>query len=170
MNVPSLQRPGFAVSCVKARLRVRAADRSAVDRCGGCSGSVAELPVDVRALADGASEILVVTPVLASHTHLWTDDIDGARRVADTRLDAILGNLDSITSDSQQTHGVVGDDVPMNVFDDAVRTFDPDRILIAMRSRDHAWQGRNLVQKVRQRFDLPTTVFEIDREGQIAPT
>jgi len=135
---------------------------------GAAAADDSELPADVRSLVDGAAEILVVTPVLPSHLHLWTDDIDGARREADARLDAILGNLDAITSDSQETHGVIGDDVPMNAFDDAVRLFNPDHILIALRSRDHAvWQERNLVEKVRERFDLPTTVFEIDRDGRV---
>jgi hypothetical protein len=137
---------------------------------GAAAADVAELPADVRSLIDGASEILVVTPVLTTQLHLWTDDIDGARREADARLDASLGDLDVITSESQQTRGVVGDDVPMTAFDDAVRTFRPDQILIALRSGDHAaWQERNLVEMVRQRFDLPTTVLEIDREGRITP-
>jgi hypothetical protein len=137
---------------------------------GASAADVAELPADVRSLIEAASEILVVTPVLPTQLHLWTDDIDGARREADTRLDAILGDLDTITSESQETRGVIGDDVPMTAFDDAVRTFSPDQILIALRSGDHAaWQEQNLVHKVKQRFGLPTTVFEIDREGRITP-
>jgi hypothetical protein len=137
---------------------------------GAAAADVAELPADMRSLIDGASEILVVTPVLPTQLHLWTDDIDGARREADARLDTILGDLDVITSESQPTRGVIGDDVPLTAFDDAVRTFSPDRILIALRSGDHAaWQEQNLVQMVRERFDLPTIVFEIDREGRITP-
>jgi hypothetical protein len=138
---------------------------------GAAAVDVGELPADVRSLIDGASEILVVTPVLATELHLWTDDIDGARREADARLDAILGDLDAITSDSQHTRGTIGDDVPMTAFDDAVRTFNPDQILIALRSADHAaWQEQDLAQQVRERFDLPTTVFEVDRKGRITPT
>jgi hypothetical protein len=136
---------------------------------GEAAADASELPPDVRSLVEGASEILVVTPVLPTGLHLWTDDIDRATREADTRLEAILGNLEGITSGSQETQGVVGDDVPMTAFDDAVRRFGPDHILIALRSRDHAaWQERNLVEKVRQRFELPMTVFELDRDGRIA--
>lgn len=137
---------------------------------GAAAADAGELPADVRSLIDGASEILVVTPVLPTHVHFWTDDIDGARREADARLGTILGNLDEITSESQQTRGLIGDDVPMTAFDDAVRIFSPDQILIALRSVDHAaWQERNLVEIVSERFGIPTTVFEIDGAGGIVP-
>jgi hypothetical protein len=133
---------------------------------GAVAANVAELPSHVRDLIESASDILVMTPILPTAFHLWTDDIDGARREADARLDSILGQLETVGSDSQQTRGVIGDDVPMTAFDDAVRTFRPDHILIALRSADHAaWQERHLVEDVRSRFQVPLTVFEIDSEG-----
>jgi hypothetical protein len=137
---------------------------------GAAAADVGELPPDVRSLVDEASEILVVTPVLATHVHLWTDDIDGARREADERLNAILGNLDTITSEEQETRGFVGSDVPMTAFEDAVRMFEPDQILIALRSSENAaWQEQGLAQKVKDRFGLPTTVLEIDGAGGVTP-
>jgi hypothetical protein len=135
---------------------------------GAVVAGVSELPSEVRVLIENASEILVMTPALPSALHLWTDDIDGARREADARLNAVLGDLDSITSDSQRTRGVIGDQVPITAFEDAVRAFSPDHILIGLRAADQAsWQERDLLEEVRRRFDLPVTVFEVDAGGQV---
>jgi hypothetical protein len=52
-----------------------------------------------------------------------------------------------------------------------VRRFRPDHILIALRASDHsAWQERHLVDRVREAFHIPITVFEIDRLGQVPGT
>lgn len=64
--------------------------------------------------------------------------------------------------------GDVGDDTPYSAFIDAVRRFSPDHILIALRAADHsAWQERQLVDRVRQAFHIPLTVFEIDHSGHV---
>jgi hypothetical protein len=62
----------------------------------------------------------------------------------------------------------VGDDSPIRAFEDAVSAFKPDHILIALRSADHdGWQERHLVDRVRERFHIPMTIFEIDRSGHV---
>jgi len=44
--------------------------------------------------------------------------------------------------------------------------FRPDHIIIGMRTHDHdGWQERHLIEKVRRRFHVPMTVFEIDEQG-----
>jgi hypothetical protein len=136
---------------------------------GAHLADISQLPPAARALVDGASEIFVVTPSLPSEVHLWTDDIDRARREADARLDAILTDLEMITSDSQSTGGMRGDQVPLTAFDDAVRNFKPTSILIALRAADRAsWQEHGLVEQVEVRFHLPVTVFEVNAGGQVA--
>lgn len=56
----------------------------------------------------------------------------------------------------------------MTAFDDAVRDFRPDHVLVALRAWEHAdWQERDLVDAVRERYRLPVTVFEIDPEGHV---
>jgi hypothetical protein len=75
----------------------------------------------------------------------------------------VLGQLNAMGSPGE---GRVGDDTPIRAFEDAVSTFAPDHILIALRSADHdGWQERHLVDRVRQRFHIPMTIFEIDRSG-----
>jgi hypothetical protein len=102
-----------------------------------------------------------------SKLHLWTNDVDRERHEADERLNAILGDLETIAPDSH-VRGELGSEVPLTAFDDAVRTFRPDHILIALRSADHAaWQEEHLVDRVMRRFQIPITVFEFDRHGHI---
>src|SRR5262245_34957255 len=112
-----------------------------------------ELPAQVRELIEEASEILVVSPVLTSKLHLWTSDTDRAGQDAEERLAVVLGDVDSIGS--HETRGAVGDEVPLTAFDDAVRTFQPDQIVIALRSGgEAAWQERGLADQVRAAFGL----------------
>jgi hypothetical protein len=62
--------------------------------------------------------------------------------------------------------GAIGDETPLTAFADAIRTFRPNHILIALRAADHdAWQERNLVDRIRGNFGIPITVFELDRTG-----
>ena len=48
---------------------------------------------------------------------------------------------------------------------DAVRAFDPDHLLIALRAGESAgWQEKGLLDRVQERFALPMTVFSVDGE------
>jgi hypothetical protein len=137
---------------------------------GAEAASVDELPPEVRELIDDAEDVLVVSPVLPSKLRLWTNDTDRAREQADERLRTILGHVDSPARE-RPVEGVVGDDTPMMAFDDAVRLFSPDHILIGLRSETHSsWQERGLPHKVKERFELPVTVVEIDDAGRVAAT
>jgi hypothetical protein len=134
---------------------------------GAEAASLDELPAGVRELIDDADDVLVVAPMLPSRLHFWTNDTDHAREQADERLAVILGQV-SAPDPERQVSGVVGDEAPLMAFDDAVRLFSPDHILIGLRSDTHAsWQERGLLSKVQERFQLPTTVVEIDDEGRV---
>jgi hypothetical protein len=134
---------------------------------GAAAANVDELPPHVRSLIDNASDVLVMTPVLVSKLHLWTNDTDRERHEADERLNAILGDLETMAPGSR-VRAELGSDVPLTAFDDAVRTFRPDHILIALRSADHAaWQEEHLVDRVKRRFQIPITVFELDSHGHV---
>ena len=135
---------------------------------GAEAASVEDLPSAVRELIDNASEVLVVAPVLTSRLHLWTNDTDRAREEADERFG---GHRQPVAASGSEGHveGVVGDDIPILAFDDAVRTFSPDHILIGLRSDMHAsWQERGLVDEVKERFHLPVTIIEIDDNGRVS--
>ena len=58
--------------------------------------------------------------------------------------------------------GRVGADDPLLAFEDAIREFSPDHLLVALRSRDRAgWQERGLLDVILERFHIPLTVFEL---------
>ena len=133
---------------------------------GAAAASPDELPADVRRLIEAAEEVLVVSPVLESKLHLWMNDTDRGREQADERLAAVLEDVQAVRGEAR---GVVGDEWPLQAFDDAIRVFGPDQILIGLRAGTRAaWQEQGLVDRVRAEFGLPVAVVEIDDDGRIS--
>jgi nucleotide-binding universal stress UspA family protein len=124
---------------------------------------VEELPPGVRAVIDAAANVYVLTPTLPGRLAWLADDVDGFRHVADERLDTVLGHMRSLGAHAS---GLAGrGSVPL-VIADAVADFDPDHVLIALRSAEHAnWQERRLIEHIEERFGLPVTTYAVDRRG-----
>jgi hypothetical protein len=136
---------------------------------GEAAANVDELPLLIRKLIESASEILVITPILVSRLRWLASDTDRARYEADERLEVVLGHVEALAPDTE-VQSQIGDEEPLTAFDDAIRTFRPDHMLIALRSADHdAWQERGLMDALRSAFHIPMTVFEIDRAGHVPP-
>jgi len=130
---------------------------------GAAVADVNEIPPLVRGLVEAASDVFVITPILPGRLEWLVSDTDRARHQADERLNAVLGQFEEIQVPAS---GRVGDETPLTALDDAVRDFHPDHILIALRGAEHAgWQRHGLVDRIRERFRIPITVFEIDRAG-----
>jgi hypothetical protein len=124
---------------------------------------VDELPAPVRAMIDGATEVYVITPSLPGRLDWLTDAVDRSRHRADERLDSVLGHVRALGAHAR---GRRGDDVTLSAFSDAVADFQPDHIVIGLRSSEHAnWQERGLIEQVRERFGLPVTSYAIDCGG-----
>jgi hypothetical protein len=136
---------------------------------GEVAANVDELPPLIRTLIQSASEIRVMTPILVSRVRWLASDTDRARYEADERLGVVLGHIESLAPEAE-TRVQLGDETPLTAFDDAIRSFRPDHILIALRSADHdAWQERGLIDALRSAFHTPMTIFEIDRAGRVPP-
>jgi hypothetical protein len=136
---------------------------------GEAAANVEELPPLIRTLIQGASEILVITPILVSRLRWLASDTDRARYEADERLGVVLSHIGALAPEAE-TKAQIGDETPLTAFDDAIRAFRPDHILIALRSADHdAWQERGLIDALRSAFHIPMTVFEIDQAGRVPP-
>jgi hypothetical protein len=134
---------------------------------GAAAADVAEVPPLVRTLIAAATEIVVVAPVLPGRLQWLASDVDRVRLEADERLRVVIDQVESVAGDAL-AGGSVGDETPYSAFVDAVRRFRPHHILIALRAADHsAWQERRLVDRVRQAFHLPLTIFEIDASGRV---
>lgn len=130
---------------------------------GAAAAGVDEIPLSVRRLMDAAAEILVITPILPGGLQWFVSDTDRARHQADERLTAVLGHMSEM---GLQAEGRVGDETPMTAFADAIDSFRPDHLVIALRgANDSGWQERRLVERLLDRFTLPITVFVIGGPG-----
>ena len=124
---------------------------------------VDELPPAVRAVIDAAAELYVVTPTLPGRLAWLTDDVDRHRHIADERLDAVLGHMQSIDAHAS---GVVRRGSVLTVIADAVAEFRPDHMLIALRSPERRnWQEHGLIARIEERFALPLMTYSVDPHG-----
>lgn len=129
---------------------------------GEAAAAPEQVPGSVRAQIDAAEEIMVVAPTLPGRWEWLSSATDKATQQADERLQAVLGHLEELGADAS---GQVGADDPLVALEDAVRSFEPDHILVALRAGDRSgWQERGLLDEVLERFALPLTVFQF-RDG-----
>jgi hypothetical protein len=128
---------------------------------GQAAADPAELPETVKGLISSAEEVLVIAPSLPGRFEWLASATDEAREQADERLEVVLGQVSEV-SGSGSTKGAVAADDPLLAFDDAVTEFEPDHILIGLRSAERSgWQERGLLDQLVQRFSVPITVFQL---------
>jgi GABA permease len=124
----------------------------------------AELLGEVRERAGGQRvRVLVVSPALNSPLGHWTNDEEAARSQAQERLDASLAGMRAIGLDAV---GEIGDGDPLQAIEDALRTFQPDELIVSTHpvGRSH-WLERGVVDRARERFDLPLTHVIVDLDA-----
>jgi GABA permease len=125
----------------------------------------AELRGEVQARAgDGRTvQVLVVCPALNSPLKHWASDEDGARVAAQARLDESLEGMRAAGLDAR---GEIGDGDPLQAIEDALRTFRPDELIVSTHpaGRSH-WLERGVVDRARDRFDLPVTHVIVDLDA-----
>jgi hypothetical protein len=118
-----------------------------------------QLPGGVRSLIDAAGEIMVISPALPGRLDWIASDTDKATARADERLQTVLGQLAEMGATAR---GRTGADDPLLAFEDAIREFAPDHLLIGLRSEDRSgWQERRLLDRILERFQIPMTVFQL---------
>jgi GABA permease len=123
-----------------------------------------ELLSEIRERSQGhAARVLVVCPALNSPLRHWVSDEDAARASAQARLDESLASMRAAGVDAT---GEIGDGDPIQAIEDAVRTFRPDELIVSTHpaGRSH-WLERGVVEKSRERFDLPLTHVVVDLEA-----
>ena len=123
-----------------------------------------ELLAQIReAAGDRRAMVLVVAPALNSPLKTLTSDEDEARRQAQTRLDASVASLRAVGLDAQ---GQVGDSDPVQAIEDALRTFQPDELVISTHPEGRSrWLERGVVERARERFALPLTHVVVDLDA-----
>ena len=110
------------------------------------------------------AEVLVVSPALNTRIRHWTSDEDDARAAAQDRLDESLAAL---AADDVDARGRVGDDDPIQAIEDSLRVFGADEIVISTHPPGRSnWLERGVVDRARERFDLPITHVVVDLETE----
>lgn len=107
--------------------------------------------------------VLVVCPALNSPLKHWVSDEDGARDAAQDRLHA---SLDGMRAVGLSVEGEIGDGDPIQAIEDAMRTFQPDELIVSTHppGRSH-WLERGVVERARERFELPLTHVVVDLDA-----
>jgi GABA permease len=114
----------------------------------------------LRKTSLGSAQVIVVAPALNSRLRHWVSDSDRARRLAEERLER---SLDRLELGGIVAHGWVGDADPMRAIEDALGLFEADELVIATHPEPRSnWLAHNLVERVRQAFDLPVTHVVVD--------
>jgi GABA permease len=123
-----------------------------------------ELLAQIRENAgDRKAKVLVVSPALNSALKTWTNDEDGARAAAQTRLDA---SVTSMRDAGLDVRGEIGDADPVQAIEDALRTFQPDELVISTHPVGRSqWLERGVVQRAGERFALPLTHVVVDLDA-----
>jgi hypothetical protein len=107
--------------------------------------------------------VLVVSPALNSALKTWTNDEEDARAEAQRRLDA---SLESMRAAGLDARGEIGDGDPVQAIEDAVRTFQPDELVISTHPEGRSqWLERGVVTRARERFALPLTHVVVDLDA-----
>ena len=109
-------------------------------------------------------DVLIVTPALNSPLRHWASDEDSARREAQERLERSLARLREAGIDAR---GEVGDANPLQALEDWVRQFGPDEIIISTHPPGISnWLESGVVDKARDRFEVPITHVVVDLAGE----
>lgn len=118
-----------------------------------------EIPAEAMRLIERADAVRVIVPTLPTRLDWLASATDEAQEQADDRLETVLGQLDQL---GVHPEGSVGADDPLVAFEDAIRDFRPNHLLIALRGGGEAdWQERGLLDQIDERFAIPKTVFEL---------
>jgi hypothetical protein len=106
-------------------------------------------------------EVLVVTPALAaSRASHWASDIDEAIELARQRMELSLIEIRKL---GLKARGEVGDSDPNVAIEDALRVFSADEIVISTHPPERSrWLEHGVVDKARERIDLPITHVVVD--------
>jgi GABA permease len=115
------------------------------------------------------AEVFVVAPALNTKLKHWTSDDDEARAQAHARLQAMLDTLDR---DGFKATGDIGDGDPVQALEDGLRVFGAHEVIVSTHppGRSH-WLERDVVERARERFDVPIThvVVDLERERGVSP-
>jgi hypothetical protein len=125
-------------------------------------------PIDAGALKSavgegaGDAEVMVVSPALQdSPVRFWVSDSDAAIARAQEVAEETVERLEEGGVDAA---GDTGESEPLVALQDALATFDADRIVVfTHEGEDSAYREQELTPEVERRFGLPAVHSTISR-------
>jgi hypothetical protein len=103
----------------------------------------------------GPVEVDVLAPVLTSHVHYATSDVDSELATARTRLDR---SLTWARAHGIVARGEVGDPNPTTALEDQLRDSGADEVIVVTHPREQeSWQEREELERLRRELDVPVT-------------
>lgn len=125
-----------------------------------------DLHRQISDLAEEGGHVVVVAPALSSRLKYAFSDVDGPREQAQQRLDDSLALL---AMAGIRAEGEVGDASPVRAFEDAVAIHEPDAVIISTHPEGRSnWLEHGVVEKIRDRTELPVTHVVVDMETATA--
>lgn len=111
------------------------------------------------------AELFVVAPTLTTRLQSLSSDVDGARRAAEDRLQWISADMRRFRSAPRTA---VGDENQVVAVGDALAEFDADECVVVSHTPEREnFHERRVAQRIRARFDLPTTLLHVDDGGRV---
>jgi hypothetical protein len=123
---------------------------------------------EVRYRAGAGGDVVVVAPELARSRmdHWLASDSEARHAAAEERLARTLAALKDAGLTAK---GALGDPDPLQALDDALRTYDPDEVVISTHPPARSnWLERKVVGRARERYALPITHLVVDLEHERA--
>lgn len=102
------------------------------------------------------SRVLVVSPALnESPLAFWASDSDEAIEDAQAAEEQ---TVESLQAEGANAHGTTGESEPLLAIQDALATFDADRILLFVHPDDEqSYREDDVVGEAERRFEVPVT-------------
>ena len=113
---------------------------------------------------DRNTTVLVVSPALNTPLKHWLSDEDEARAEAQARLDESVAAMRGV---GLLASGQIGDGDPVQAIEDALRLFQPDELIVSTHPAGRSnWLERGVIERARERFDLPLTHVVVDLDAE----
>jgi hypothetical protein len=113
------------------------------------------------ALGEDASgaEVLVVAPALQSRTRFLLADPDpGIERAEAVQQESV----ERLEEEGVDAHGETGESDPLLAIQDALATFDAERIVVFTHPEgERNWREQDVVAQAERRFALPVSAIEL---------
>jgi hypothetical protein len=112
-----------------------------------------ELRRQLQQQAGTEVEIDVLSPVMASRTHIWADDVDREREQAQARLEE---SLRWAREQGFVAKGEVGDHDAMAALEDELRDFGADEVVIVTHPRERtSWLASRMLSQLTRQLEVP---------------